>query len=385
LHADLQMPAELIDPTAFQNAFDHFQALVQTKSGHPFRDFDEGLAAVWENYKPRLHEHAKHILASETWLESEIGTGAILERTIEAIEIQNTRLNLNNNLVFWQNRFGHSNREHKVFLEARSSPKLRADIESLLFDLYRNNAEGDTVFDSLSKLTGGKYPLLAYLFFLKDINRFMPIQPTGFDRAFRALGIDFTTLRQCSWENYSKFNEILNGLRPMIAQLAGLETVRLIDAHSFCWIFTSLLRSEAEGSLGASSEKKDDGRVLGGREKSIIEMRLSVENTVRNSNGQSTERTVKNKELKMSPAELERLIESLLDVQDNRCALTGIPFHFSNINADKNLFPSLDRIDSDGHYEIGNLQVVCRFVNFWKSDSDNEEFKRLLTLVRGDT
>ena len=41
----------------------------------------------------------------------------------------------------------------------------------------------------------------------------------------------------------------------------------------------------------------------------------------------------------------------------------------------------MDRIDSNGHYEFGNLQVVCQFVNFWKSDSDNSEFKRLLRLV----
>ena len=45
--------------------------------------------------------------------------------------------------------------------------------------------------------------------------------------------------------------------------------------------------------------------------------------------------------------------------------------------------PSLDRIDSDGHYEIGNLQLVCRFANFWKGASENEEFRPLLAIVRG--
>jgi hypothetical protein len=73
----------------------------------------------------------------------------------------------------------------------------------------------------------------------------------------------------------------------------------------------------------------------------------------------------------------------LLDLQGNRCALTGIPFEFHGMDSDKNLLPSLDRIDSDGHYEAGNLQIVCQFINFWKSDQDNEEFKRLLMLVRG--
>ena len=89
-----------------------------------------------------------------------------------------------------------------------------------------------------------------------------------------------------------------------------------------------------------------------------------------------------NKELRMTPAELEDLLRSLLDRQSNRCALTGIRFHFTGQKADTNLRPSVDRIDSNGHYEHENIQIVCRFVNFWKSDTNNEEFKRLLMLVR---
>ncbi len=86
----------------------------------------------------------------------------------------------------------------------------------------------------------------------------------------------------------------------------------------------------------------------------------------------------------MNAAALERLLASLLDLQCNCCALTGIPFHFHGPGADSNLLPSVDRIDSDGHCETGNIQIVCRFVNFWKSDTDDEEFRRLLMLVRGE-
>jgi hypothetical protein len=274
---------------------------------------------------------------------------AILNRTIESIEIQDSRLNLTNNLVFWQNRYGHANCDHRVLLEAVSKPKLRGEIEGLLFGLYRGGADEGATFGRLSKLTGGKYPLLAYLFFLKNMDRFMPIQPTSFDRAFRALGIDFTTLRQCNWENYATYNAVLDGLHALIMDAAGLKSVGLIDAHSFCWIFFSLLKKKAEGTLKRAPGGKDAGRILGGREKSIIAMRYSVENTARNANGQIVERTVKNKELRMSSAELEKLIASLLDLQDNRCALTGISFHYHDLGADKNLHPLVDRIDSNGH------------------------------------
>ncbi len=368
---------------AFREAFARFQGLITAKSGHPFTDFHEGLAAVWEDYKPRLREYALGLLRAGEWSEGSIGSGAILERMIEAIEIQDSRINLTNNLVFWQNRFGHANRDHRALLEAGTNPKLRREIEGLLFGLFRGSADESATFDRLSDLTGGKYPLLAYIFFLKDMDRFMPIQPTGFDRAFRALGIDFSTLRQCSWENYSIYNRTLAGLQPLLEASASLKNVRLIDAHSFCWILSTLLRLESEGSIAKAAGGKDEGRILGGREKSIIAMRLSVENTVKNANGQIVQRVLKNKELRMTAAELEKRIASLLDLQGNRCALTGIPFQFIGPAADKNLLPSLDRIDSGGHYETGNLQVVCQFINFWKSDSDNAEFQRLLMLVRG--
>ena len=373
-----------IDGSAFRSAFDRFRALVEARSGHPFRGFDEGLAAAWEDYKPRLRDHALGLLGPEDWLEGDIGSGTILNRTVEAIEIQGGRLNLTNNLVFWQNRFGHANRDHRAMLEAVSNPPLRGRIERLLFGLYRGGADEGVTFNGLVDATGGKYPLLAYLFFLKDMDRYMPIQPTGFDRAFRALGVEFTTLRQCSWANYARFNATLDGLRPPIAHAAGVDTVRLVDAHSFCWIFSTLLKREAEGTLERVPGDRDEGRVLGGREKSVAAMRYAVEDTVRNAGGQMVQRRVKNKELRMNAVALEKLIASLLDLQGDRCALTGIPFNLHGPDGDSNLLPSVDRIDSDGHCEDGNLQIVCRFIIFWKSDTSDEEFRRLLMLVRGE-
>jgi len=53
----------------------------------------------------------------------------------------------------------------------------------------------------------------------------MPIQPTGFDRVFRALGIVFATLRQCSWENYATYNQTFAALRPLIEVSTGLKNV----------------------------------------------------------------------------------------------------------------------------------------------------------------
>jgi hypothetical protein len=238
------------------------------------------------------------------------------------------------------------------------------------------------IFRQLTELSGGKYPLLAYLFFLKDMDRFMPIQPTGFDRAFDAMGLEFRTLRQCSWENYTAYNPLLGSLRPLIAEAAGLSTVRLVDAHSFCWILATLIKQAPEAASVAPKSGKDPGRILGGVETAIKDMRFSIEATVKQAAGQSVTRTMKIKELRMKLEELEALLADLIERQEGKCALTGLPFQYGP-SADKSRLPSADRIDSQGHYENGNVQIVCRFVNFWKRVTPNDEFERLLRLVQG--
>ena len=108
-----------------------------------------------------------------------------------------------------------------------------------------------------------------------------------------------------------------------------------------------------------------------------------LQKTTQHANGQLQERNVKNKEFRFrNELELEQHIIDLIKMQDGMCALTDLPLEMDEVYGDKELFCSLDRIDSDGHYEAGNLQVVCRFANRWKSDSDDREFRRLIYLIK---
>lgn len=375
LEAEQPVPLDGID---FSTAFARFQDLL-SRYDRPFTRFDEGLIAAWESYKPRVREVALERLRADEWTLAQVGSGAIVSKVIDAIEIQATHGDLTNNMVFWQNRFGHAHREHRALIEAAQTGTGLARIEGLLFDLYCGARRDSEVFKELSAATGAKYPLIAYLFFLKDINRFMPIQPTGFDRVFAEIGLEFRTLKNCSWENYAKFNGILEALRRPLAEIADLDSVRLIDAHSLLWVFSTLLKMEEKGEL--SKGAKASQRYLGSREKSIAEMKYSVGKTVFTSNGQVIETRVKNKDLRLSEIELDQILRELLDIQEDRCAITGLPFQFRGTHTDENMLPSLDRIDSNAHYERGNLQVVCRFINFWKQASDDQEFRRLLNTL----
>src|SRR4051812_28513859 len=71
------------------------------------------------------------------------------------------------------------------------------------------------------------------------------------------------------------------------------------------------------------------------------------------------------KELLMSEEELKRHIHLRLNGQERVCAVTGLHLQFDGEFNDSDMLASLDRIDSSGHYEIGNLQVVYRFINRW--------------------
>ncbi|MBR1199328.1 hypothetical protein JQ574_25350 [Bradyrhizobium sp. AUGA SZCCT0158] len=132
----------------------------------------------------------------------------------------------------------------------------------------------------------------------------------------------------------------------------------------------------------ASRRQSNPGVTFNARQRSIASMAMVAKGTVAASNGQQVLRTIKNKELRIPEGNLEPYLDALLEAQEGLCAITGLQLQFLGDEDDKEMLCSLDRIDSDGHYEVGNLQIVCRFVNRWKSDDDDRQFRRLLELVR---
>lgn len=119
------------------------------------------------------------------------------------------------------------------------------------------------------------------------------------------------------------------------------------------------------------------------RQRAVMTMAIQAEDTCRGANGQRVERTVKNKNFEFPSRDaLVAYLTALIKDQDELCALTDLPFDFDR-DGDPDMRPSLDRIDSDGHYAAGNLQIVCRFVNKWKGSDKDSNFRRLIATVRG--
>lgn len=106
--------------------------------------------------------------------------------------------------------------------------------------------------------------------------------------------------------------------------------------------------------------------------------------TVRSSNGQIEGRQIKDKVTDMQEEELYQYVLQLLRQQNGICKLTGLRMIMDKEGGDSALRASPDRIDSDLGYLRGNIQIVCQFANAWKGSAPNEEFLRLLAMIRGD-
>jgi hypothetical protein len=123
--------------------------------------------------------------------------------------------------------------------------------------------------------------------------------------------------------------------------------------------------------------------IFNAKQRAAVRMAMTARDTAAASKGQSVLRTVKNKEVRFqNQTAFEKYVLGLIDLQEGLCAVTGIPLQYDGECDDVEMLCSLDRIDSDGHYEVDNLQVVCRFVNRWKNDGDDADFRRLISIVR---
>jgi hypothetical protein len=129
-------------------------------------------------------------------------------------------------------------------------------------------------------------------------------------------------------------------------------------------------------------ERQDTGHYKDAWFKAVWGMADQAERTAKYANGQTVDRIVKNKDLRLFKEALIAHLKELLDETGHRCAITGLALQAAG--PDDQLRPSLDRIDSSGHYEAGNLQVVARFINFWKQAIPDAEFRRQLAMVRGE-
>lgn len=208
---------------AFDSAYKKFKTVILSNSGGEIVDFKSNkYIDTHENYKHKVLENAKSTLMQQTWSENEIGEGRItklVKKSIQPNVIHNFQ-KVQNNLVNW--------RKVDDFRKRKFSLKE----EQLYFNFYKSKIKNEIAFEQFHAL-GFSYQLIAYLFFIKDGNAFLPISQQKMDKIFESIGINFVTSNNGSWDNYQEYNEIFRSFRKQLAQI--YPGVNLLDAHSFLW------------------------------------------------------------------------------------------------------------------------------------------------------
>jgi hypothetical protein len=169
-----------------------------------------------ENYKYEIIEDAKNELLLKTWRETDIGSGTILKNVKNAINVKS------NNLIDWRKK------------DDFKKLKANRENEKFLYDFFKSKIKDEIAFDNFVEI-GFSYQLIAYLFFIKNHQKYMPISQEKFDEIFSSINIDFKTSHNCSWKNYVEFNEIIKLFKKQLSQ--RFKNASLLDAHSFLWIY----------------------------------------------------------------------------------------------------------------------------------------------------
>lgn len=176
-----------------------------------------------EDYKSKIAQKCKEIMDVGSWKEEWIGTGKINQRLIQAIKQSYNLINVNGQIEF----INKLTAGHESYIE---------DSERVIYNLYKGGDDRAN-FEEVCKTFGYKYPLLAYLFFIKDDSKYLPISPVNFDKIFQNIGVDYKTAYSCGWDNYIGFLNIISEVKEFLVLYLDTDAeIRLIDAHSFLWI-----------------------------------------------------------------------------------------------------------------------------------------------------
>ncbi len=209
--------------------FNDFSKFISIEDEKPFISFK---TSAWidktENYKYAVYNEARENLGNKRWKTKDIGSGVIQKSVSSAIQTKviHDYRQVENNLIDW--------RKKDNFNKISQNSKL----EELFFNFYKSKIPDQQAFENLIE-EKFSYQLIAYLFFIKDFNKYMPITQEKFDEIFEQIGLmGFKTSYNLSWENYSIYNYVIRQVRDFLKKRDVNAT--LLDAHSFLWILDQM-------------------------------------------------------------------------------------------------------------------------------------------------
>ena len=192
-------------------------------------DFHSGWLSEQEGYKRYIWHEAQKILKCNEWLENDLPGYDITNRVLKCMDIK-IETGKPQNLLYYTERM-----RYERILEEKPQ-----EVEELIRRIYCSPDE-EQAFRQGCALFGKRYPLMAFLFFLKGEGgnpagtiRYLPVSPQNMESRFARLGIQSDCLSECTWENYQEYLCIFDDVQKRLQEQLNLD-VEKIDAHSLVW------------------------------------------------------------------------------------------------------------------------------------------------------
>lgn len=173
-----------MDKKTLEMYMDAFASFVERKSdGIRFDSFQENPYLHHDEDKQDVFLRAREVLKPDMWKKRDIGTGKmIFEQAKQALDCN--EMSCGSSLVSWQS-----------VDDFKKMPMSRiTETERVLFDLYRGNDDAVT-FRAFMGLFS--YDLIAYLFFVKDMDVYLPVRSENLGDRFKILGIEYPMAGKC--------------------------------------------------------------------------------------------------------------------------------------------------------------------------------------------
>ena len=140
------------------------------------------------------------------------------------------------------------------------------------------------------------------------------------------------------------------------------------------WLPLVSFYKDKRGSLGVRPKciacvKADAAVFVSNHKEHFIAQKLRT--TVQNN---SDRRSLKRENNANTASQLT--VEAVLEIwerQDGKCALTGVPMTHINGQGRVMTNASIDRIDTERGYEVGNIRLVCTAINYMRNAMDDDE------------
>lgn len=233
-----------IDLAILENMYATFVAFIEEKDNKPFFSFaTSGYFDFQENYKYFIRRDGIKQLAYDTWNEDLIGFGEITKCLITAFKTR-SHLTFYEDSKFPPQTMTNNLVNQQYDVSSFAEIGANKEIEEAAWALYRGNdiRYHEHIFE-VFVTNGVKYRLIAFLFFLQNPHKYLPIASARFDQIFKyPCLLDFKTSGRCSWDNYSTFIGIIHQVHRFLVD--KVPTATLIDAHSFLWMFGNQMLEE---------------------------------------------------------------------------------------------------------------------------------------------